>query len=463
MDPVSFAASVVGLAEITFKLITSLNSIREGGKERHRILIELTSFWNILNILKDRFDSLEPDHEEPWMRGIVALAKDGSVLEQTERTILRLAEKLKPKQGRHGILQAITWSLGKEEIDRTIWHIHSLKQNINLVLSDTSISLSKEALDNGKIVKDAVTDARFTAVLEWLSPVNFSARQDAISSDSCRGTGTWFLESTNFNTWIDGKGRLLWCPGIPGSGKTFLASIATQYLRNRFEGQNVAVIALYCSYNDPSSQRVENLLGGVLRQVVERRSRLLAELNELYSTSSNKDVGPKLSDLMQLISAELRFFDRTYIILDALDELPKDADRALLIDKIQNLHGSTKLMITSRPGLDTLFAQVEQDKSCSSCAGKFSAAFYHCESCTGPQFDICEGCHTGGVLCSRNDHFLRKVFDSFHIKIKAAEEDIGNYVQQRITQEPSLFRCVTKKPKLKEEIIRKVTEQAQGM
>lgn len=463
MDPVSFAASVIGLAEVTFSVITLLNKVKGGGKERLRLLTELTSFWTILNVLKDRFESLEPDHEEPWMQGIITLAKDEGILEQTECAVIRLAEKLNPRPGRHGILRAITWSLEKDEIDRTIFHVHSLKQSIDLVLSDANIALSKENLDNSKIIKDAVTDARFEAVLDWLSPLNFSARQDAVFRESCRDTGKWLLESADFNTWLCSKGLLVWCPGIPGAGKTFLVSIATQHLRERFKDQNTAIIVLYCSYNDPYSQSMENLFGSILRQLLELRLRLPTELSKLYSSLSHKDIRPKLSDLLQLISAELHKFDRTYVVLDALDELYKEADRVLIIENIRKLHGDLSLMVTSRPGFDTLFTQVEHDKSCSSCNGKLSPVCYHCESCTKPLFVVCEGCHTGGALCSQNDHFFRKVFDSFHIKIEAAEEDIENYVAWRISQEPNLLRCVTKKPGLREEIVRRVTEQGQGL
>lgn len=235
MDPVSFAASIAGLAEVTFKVVTFLNSVKEGGKERLRLLTELTSFWTTLNILKDRFDSLISDREEPWIRGIVELGKPGGIWEQTERTVIRLAEKLKPKPGRHGILQAITWSLEREEIDRTLSHIQSLKQSMNLVLSDANIALSKEALDNGKIVKDIVTEAQLKVILDWVSPLNFSARQDAIFGDSCKNTGQWLWTSPHFSTWLDGKGLLIWCSGIPGAGKTFLASIVTQRLRKDFK------------------------------------------------------------------------------------------------------------------------------------------------------------------------------------------------------------------------------------
>ncbi|KAJ7109062.1 hypothetical protein C8R43DRAFT_904971, partial [Mycena crocata] len=35
-----------------------------------------------------------------------------------------------------------------------------------------------------------------------------------------------------FAAWFDGKGKTLWLPAMPGAGKTVLASLVIQYLRN---------------------------------------------------------------------------------------------------------------------------------------------------------------------------------------------------------------------------------------
>ncbi|KAK0435958.1 hypothetical protein EV421DRAFT_1144755 [Armillaria borealis] len=47
-------------------------------------------------------------------------------------------------------------------------------------------------------------------------------------------TGCWFLESEQFQQWVDGSvtSSCLWCPGNPGVGKTILASIIINYLQS---------------------------------------------------------------------------------------------------------------------------------------------------------------------------------------------------------------------------------------
>ncbi|KAJ6495144.1 hypothetical protein C8R45DRAFT_986215 [Mycena sanguinolenta] len=62
-------------------------------------------------------------------------------------------------------------------------------------------------------------------IIEWLSPLNFFQRQDDIFSTRQEGTGEWLLKKKEFNRWESSVGGVLWCRGIPGVGKTVLASM----------------------------------------------------------------------------------------------------------------------------------------------------------------------------------------------------------------------------------------------
>lgn len=158
MDPVSFVASVVSLADATFNVVSYLNGLKEGGRGRLRLLNELTSFWMVLNLLKGRLDTLDLDHDEAWMQNIKILAESDGVFQQVESAVNKLAAKLEPKSGTKGLIQVLKWPLGKDEVDRAVSNIDSLKQTIDLVLGDANITLSKESRDNSKFVKSAVMD-----------------------------------------------------------------------------------------------------------------------------------------------------------------------------------------------------------------------------------------------------------------------------------------------------------------
>jgi hypothetical protein len=62
-------------------------------------------------------------------------------------------------------------------------------------------------------------DDRTEELARWISPLNFNEQHDAAFAKHSKGTGTWFLESSEFKDWTDDQHKVLWCPGK----RTFLA------------------------------------------------------------------------------------------------------------------------------------------------------------------------------------------------------------------------------------------------
>ncbi|KAF7318687.1 Ankyrin repeat protein [Mycena chlorophos] len=60
-------------------------------------------------------------------------------------------------------------------------------------------------------------------LMDFASSLNFLPQQQEIYETWQKGTGGWFLEHPDFLDWVSGPTKLLWCAGIPGSGKTVLA------------------------------------------------------------------------------------------------------------------------------------------------------------------------------------------------------------------------------------------------
>jgi ankyrin repeat domain-containing protein 50 len=50
--------------------------------------------------------------------------------------------------------------------------------------------------------------------IHWLSPLDFTAKQNDSLSRRQHGTGRWLLESLEFRSWLSTAGNVLWCPGI---------------------------------------------------------------------------------------------------------------------------------------------------------------------------------------------------------------------------------------------------------
>ena len=89
---------------------------------------------------------------------------------------------------------------------------------------------------------------RQRAVLDWLSPSDFVAQQTDLIGKRQEGTGLWFINSPEFAEWLHGSKHTLFCPGIPGAGKTIIATIVTDHLIESYQEDDIGVACLYCNY-----------------------------------------------------------------------------------------------------------------------------------------------------------------------------------------------------------------------
>jgi hypothetical protein len=83
--------------------------------------------------------------------------------------------------------------------------------------------------------------------MEWLSPTDFPAQQHDITRRQ-KDTGQWLLDSPQFRRWLQGLDKTLFCPGIPGAGKTMMAAIAITHLCRTAGCDDIGVAYLFCNY-----------------------------------------------------------------------------------------------------------------------------------------------------------------------------------------------------------------------
>ena len=92
-------------------------------------------------------------------------------------------------------------------------------------------------------------DQKSQAILSWLSSANYYSQQNDFIERQQEGTGKWLLESNEFQQWQKGEKHILFCPGIPGAGKTITTSIVVDYLLKLHRNDGTVGIAfLYCNF-----------------------------------------------------------------------------------------------------------------------------------------------------------------------------------------------------------------------
>lgn len=176
-EAVGLVASVCSLAEAAFKLVSTINTIRQGGKERMRLFTEFNSLWVVLKLLESHFDPNEQDISEQWLDTTRVLDQDGGIFEQISTLFDSLTERLQPKTGHRKIMQILRWPFDKSEVEELTVHLERLKNTINLAYSSTNSAVVREIQSDTKYLKVSVADEIFKAVIDWISNLNFLKQQ----------------------------------------------------------------------------------------------------------------------------------------------------------------------------------------------------------------------------------------------------------------------------------------------
>ena len=153
------------------------------------------------------------------------------------------------------------------------------------------------------------------------------------------GTGSWILSNENFTTWLNDKlSPLLWLHGDPGKGKTMLAISLVNEMseRIRLEGStsNTALAYFFCDNKDSRRKSTTAILRGLIYQLICQRPDLCVYLRDQYEKQKEQLFSSPNSDqsLWRIFQAIVRHpsLQRTYIIIDALDECDSDSIESFL-------------------------------------------------------------------------------------------------------------------------------------
>lgn len=260
----------------------------------------------------------------------------------------------------------------------------------------------RHKLDKGEDIK----------ILNWLTPVDYGPQQTDYIRRRQPGTGQWLLDSLEFQTWLKTDKQTLFCPGIPGAGKTILTSIVVEELTTQFSNDpTIGIAYIYCNFRQQDKQKMDDLLASLLKQLAERQPSPPSSVKDLYDRHKTKHTRPLLDEILRSLQAVATIYSRVFIIIDALDECQvSDGDRSRFISNIFNLQAKTgaKLFTTSRPILD-----IEK------------------------QFK-------GYLSC----------------EILASDEDVRRYLDGHMSQLPTF---ILSRPKLQEEIKTEIVRAVEGM
>lgn len=249
-------------------------------------------------------------------------------------------------------------------------------------------------------------------VLKWLTNIDYGPQQSDNLQRRQPGTGQWLLDSTEYSTWLNTDKQTLFCPGIPGAGKTILTSILVDDLCKRYPNDtSIGVAYVYCNFQQKGEQTAYDLLASLLKQLVQGQSSLPSGVKDLYSQHQAKKTRPSIDEISKALQSVAAIFSRVFIIVDALDECQaSNKCRSTLLLEIFNLQAKTK------------------------------ANFF---------------------ATSRRIPDIERAFKGYpSLEILASDEDVQKYLDSQMSELPG---CVSKRPELQEEIKIKIVKAIDGM
>ncbi|KAF7341365.1 Ankyrin repeat-containing protein [Mycena venus] len=246
-------------------------------------------------------------------------------------------------------------------------------------------------------------------IIQWISPLNFFPRQADIFNARQPGTGGWLLEDASFIKWKSGSIDTVWCRGMPGAGKTVLCAIVVDHLRKSLDNENIRIAVVYLNHKETEAQSPSNVLASIWRQLIIEQP-LSSTVEKLYVKHREQRTRPSLDDTHGVLCSTVSQLSRVFIVVDALDEYPEEQWDTLL-ERLSILGPSVTLMVTSRPHINIKHVI--------------------------PEFEV--------------------------IEIRAAKDDIRQYLEGQIRKSQRLSRHVKNAPDVRQALETRIVEGSDGM
>ncbi|KAJ6587765.1 hypothetical protein B0H10DRAFT_1831473 [Mycena sp. CBHHK59/15] len=191
--------------------------------------------------------------------------------------------------------------------------------------------------------------------------------------------------------------------------RTIPRAIVLAHLVHISEDENMGVGCVYLNHKETETQSPENLLAGFWRQLAGKI--VPASVHKLYNRHYQRCTRPSIDDIQEVLASTILEYSKVYLIVDALDEYPDDQRNSLLAS-LSGLGSKDSIMLTSRPHVkdhESLFP------------------------------DMCM------------------------LEIRAREDDLRRHLDVEMTKSTRLARYIDKNPELRDEIMKAVVSQSDGM
>ncbi|KAK1573827.1 uncharacterized protein LY79DRAFT_593711 [Colletotrichum navitas] len=366
-DPLSVTGSVVGIISLGLQVTQSLYNYYAAIDTQYSDVThtarKLESLLEILNCLQTHLDGRKVEVD-----GTHVLDNIESTIKQCEECIQELQEESRkferePVDGIRTAIRATGRRLAypfrestlkklDEDIDELVIH---LSLALQLLQQDVTNRIQDE-IEDTRAVLDLVRASQLSSEIQiWLKAPDASIDFNDACKKKNPGTGLWFIKSPFFISWLERPRSFLWLKGFAGCGKSVLCSTAIQHVfRHRRSNPKVGIAFFSFTFADEGKQDTSAMIRALLLQLSSQlgvTNTALAQLYERYRT-----VTPSDQAFLECLRQLVRGFLDIYIVIDALDESPREKHRDAMLQALNDIRAwpepGLHILVTSRDEVD---------------------------------------------------------------------------------------------------------------
>ncbi|KAI9665474.1 MAG: hypothetical protein M1831_001616 [Alyxoria varia] len=286
----------------------------------------------------DLFNALLESYDEigeylPLLKNYQRLLQNDTQLRATIKSVYEdilkfhyLATKRFAQGKRKKLIQAI-WKTSRTDFNPIL---ESLKRHKFLLdTQEFRLKLEGTARENTRREEQE----RLREVHAWIG-YDYVAEDDQEHFENIRSyvvqdSGRWALERPQYKQWAS-SGRqmspLLWLNGIPGAGKTIVASCIVKDLQT-FAA--TFVVFFYFKEGDKDRNSLSASLRGVLRQMLDHNPALLPHYYDKASRYGAPTINREKT-LKELAKDALNSLDKVFVVIDGIDERAEEEQKKIV-------------------------------------------------------------------------------------------------------------------------------------
>lgn len=212
-----------------------------------------------------------------------------------------------------------------------------MKDHQNVIMRHTSIAEYRSNRENREKRtaerRDETNEQHFRELRTWLQGADFEDDHDTLRRAQIPGTGRWLFDNAQFKKWFDpiSSYSLLWMNGLPGAGKSVLASMVVEEINYiaRSRNSQYRCLYFYCKEGDGERDNFVAIGRSLLLQLLTHEPQMVAYPHSVYRKSKQTILRTRLV-VEDLLEKTLLACPSVYIVLDGIDECAQEERQGLV-------------------------------------------------------------------------------------------------------------------------------------